>query len=345
MAVVQVIADRPGAGKTCLAGALLTRLIRGGQKAGYYKPFSPSPEDDLDVDFVSQHLLASGDSPQVTRGQAMPEAIGPDTPLPDDLVGEIRSAIAKLEAAAELVMVDGPDLHPPLGDASRLCYELAAGLDTRILLLFRYTGDLDAATISSAGGPFGDRLAGVVINGVPLYRHREVNDELLGDLRSRGIPVLGSLPEDRAMLGVTVQQIADYLSGSWVQEPVNTDVLVDRFLIGGNIMDSGSIYFGRFDNQAVITRAQRPDIQLASLMAATQCLVLTGGSEPSDYIKAEALQRDVPMVLVQEDTMATAEALGGLIERANAYSRYKIERCAGLMEQHLDLALLDAALS
>jgi hypothetical protein len=262
-----------------------------------------------------------------------------------DLGRAIKSAVDRLEAAADLVLVEGPDLHLPHGEGSRLGPELASLLSSRVLLLFGYVKGLDAATVANAGAPFGDRLAGVAINGVPVYQRREVDDKLLRDLRSRGVPVLGALPEDRAMLAVTVQQIADHLGGSWVQEPVNTDAYIDRFLIGGNIMDSGPTYFGRFQHQAVVTRAERPDIQLASLMGATRCLVLTGGAQPTEYVKAEALQRDVPLILVQEDTLTTAAALGGLLAQANPYSQQKVQRFAELVRQHLDPALLDAALS
>jgi BioD-like phosphotransacetylase family protein len=109
-------------------------------------------------------------------------------------------------------------------------------------------------------------------------------------------------------------------------------------------MDSGAGYFGRFEHQAVITRAGRPDIQMASLMQATSCLILTGGTEPTDYIKAEALQRDIPMILVQGNTLATAEALSGLLQRSYPPSRQKIERFTALMQQELDLAALDLLL-
>jgi len=50
------------------------------------------------------------------------------------------------------------------------------------------------------------------------------------------------------------------------------------------------------------------------------------------------------MILVQTDTLATAEALSGLLEQSNIYSRQKIERLAELMGQNLDLAVLDSAL-
>ena len=96
------------------------------------------------------------------------------------------------------------------------------------------------------------------------------------------------------MLAVTVEQVAAHLGGAWVQEPENTDSLIERFLIGGNILDSGETYYGRYSNQAVIVRAERPDIQLASLMEDTACLVLTGRGDPTEYIKAEAMQRNGP---------------------------------------------------
>ena len=102
-------------------------------------------------------------------------------------------------------------------------------------------------------------------------------------------------------------QIAEHLAGIG-PDPEDTSVLIERFLIGGNIMDSGATYFGRYANQAVITRAERPDIQLASLMEDTRCLVLTGTGEPIDYIKAEAMQRDVPLIRVERDTLPTVEA-------------------------------------
>ena len=146
------------------------------------------------------------------------------------------------------------------------------------------------------------------------------------------------------MLSVTVQQIADYLGGRWVQEPVNTDEHVEHFLIGGNIMDSGPNYFGRHRNQAVITRADRPDIQMASLVGDTKCLVLTGGTEPIEYIRVEALQHDVPLILVDQNTLSTAERLGGLLERPGPLSVQKVRRFNHLVQEHLQLEPLSSVL-
>ena len=95
----------------------------------------------------------------------------------------------------------------------------------------------------------------------------------------------------------------------------------------------------------MIVRAERPDIQMACLMEDTKCLVLTGGSEPSDYVKAEALERDVPLISVTGNTLDTAEALAGVLERATPYSQTKVERFGQFMRQNLDMEALSAVLT
>src|SRR5918992_5055262 len=229
MGIIQVVSDRLGAGKTCLISALLTRLAESGKRVGYYKPFSASPENDPDVSFISQRLLTGENIPQ-------PRPAPQQTGQPGQ---EIQNAVASLAAATNTILVEGPDLIGADGQTSSLASQVASLLDARILLMFQYTKGLDAAAVTSASEPFGNRLAGVIINFTAKYRHREMGHGLVEELRSKGLPALGAIPEDRAMLAVTVQQIAEHLGGRWVQEPVNADACVDRFLIGANIMDSG----------------------------------------------------------------------------------------------------------
>jgi BioD-like phosphotransacetylase family protein len=233
----------------------------------------------------------------------------------------------------------------PDGEPWSLPIDLTDLLACPALLIFPYANGLDFQTVLSAAESFSPGLSGLVINGVTSYRQRDVERGSLAQLRAAGATVFGAIPEDRVMLGVTVQQISEQLGGRWIQDPVNTDACIDRFLLGGNIMDAGHTYYGRYANQAVIVRAERPDIQMASLMEDTKCLVLTGGSEPSDYVKAEALEKDVPLISVTESTLSTAEALAGVLERATPYSRTKVERFGQLMRQNLDMEALSAVLT
>ena len=344
MAVLQVIGDRPGTGKTCLVSAAMTHLAATGRSAAYFKPFSDHPQADADVAFISTHLLAGAGDPRVPAPIQTPQEDSSPTILTGPAGQEIGKAAADLDAAADVVLVEGPDLTSSGGRLWPLPLELAELLNSRVLLLAGYANNLELPALLDTLEPLSNRITGVVLNCVPPYRRQVVQQDLVAEVRSRGLTVLGTLPEDRPMLGVTVQQIADHLGGTWVQEPVNTDAYVDRFLIGGNIMDSGLTYFGRFPNQAVIARAERPDIQMSCLLADPKCLVLTGGGEPIEYVKAEALQREVPIILVQGGTLETAEALGGVLNLANPHSLGKIARFSELARQHLDLEALTATI-
>jgi BioD-like phosphotransacetylase family protein len=344
--IVQVVANEPGAGKTCLIAAMLRRHAQAGRSAGYYKPFSATPDADVDRAFMSQLLSEAGAAD--TAAAPIPEAF----PLPGtgefstdgETAQAIRAALTGMEADYGAALVEGPNLTGADGAASPLAANLWAVIKpAAAVLVVRWQPGLNPSAIKSLINGREEGVVGVVFNHCPVYRGRELAETVIAPLRESGIAVWGAIPEDRAMLSVTVQQVADHLRGSWVQEPANVDAPVDHFLIGGNIMDSGPNYFGRYANQGVITRAERPDIQLASLMRNTRCLVLTGGGEPSEYIRVEAAKRDVPLISVAGDTLSTAEALNGILDAAKANTPGKAERFAQLMELHLDLRAMTAA--
>jgi BioD-like phosphotransacetylase family protein len=328
-----------------MMGALLIRGGRDGKGTVYCKPFSRSVGSDEDVDFMSQELLRGRDAFGTLLPWQMCEIETTDFAQFNAICQKLKKTIAGSEAASSRVLLEGPDLFRANGEESTAAFEMSSLLNSRVLYLIKYTNSLNANTVANVCGRFGNRLAGVIINDVPIYRRREINDGLLDSLRLRQIPVVGAIPQDRAMLAVKVSDIANYLKGSWVQTPPVREIFVDRFLIGGNIMDSGMTYFGRFDNHAVIVRADRPDILLASLFAGTKFLLLTGGSEVTEYVKAEALKREVPLLLVEQDTHVTAETIGRLVERTAAHSRQKLDRFVQLVDEHLDTLLLDALMT
>ena len=344
MPVIQISGDRRGVGKTSLAGALLARRISAGKGGGYYKPFTTWDVQDPDVAFVENSLLTAPTAP--TAATITPPVRLPDNAGPSH-AGSLAEQVGDFPAppdVADTMIVEGPDLVSPSGELWSLPGEVANRLGAQVLLVLGFSNQLSAANTIGSVEQFGSRLLGVVVNGVTSFRSRQTTEGFLAELQAAGAPTLGLLPEDRGMLAVSVAQIAEHLGGHWVQDPEDTSVLIERFLIGGNIMDSGATYFGRYANQAVITRAERPDIQLASLMEDTRCLVLTGTGEPTDYIKAEAMQRDVPLIRVERDTLSTVEALAGLLNKATAHSAWKINRFAGLLERRLDMSSLEALL-
>ena len=300
-------------GKTSLAYGLLARLRDAGRSAAYCKPFSPTPGADDDYAFAAEVLP-----------DALGIAVGPSPRPLDGDVAEAAAAIADLRRQHDTVIVEVADGSPVA--------ELAAAIDARIVEVRAYTSGQDwGVAADEAAGHWGARLDMLVINAVPPYRQDIVSE---GEAESWAEVDALVIPESRVMLAPTVAQIGEHLDAVWTLEPVNADALVERFLIGGNIMDNGPTYYGRYHNQAVIARAQRPDIQLASMLPQTRCLVLTGPGEPTEYVKAEARERDIPLLQVALSTIDTADALDRLIDAAAPHSLAKVRHYAALLQQH-----------
>ena len=307
-------------GKTSIAAGLLARLRDAGRPAAYLKPYSPDGGEDADHAFAASVLA-----------DALDIAVGPTTHLLSGGVEDAASAIALLREEAGTVIVETAHGSPAA--------ELATAVNAQVIEVRAYVDVLDWATMADeSAGRWGNRLESLVVNAVPPYRQEAVAASVAESSADVDAVVI---PESRVMVAPTVAQIAEHLGAAWVQEPVNADAPVERFLIGGNIMDNGPTYYGRYRNQAVITRAQRPDIQLASMLAQTRCLVLTGPGEASNYVRAEAMERDIPLLRVSESTIETADALDRIIDSSTSHSLAKARHFASLLEQHAGSETLD----
>ena len=344
MAVLYITSDRPAAGKTALTSALAVQLSAAGRRVGYFKPYSSEPEGDADVDFIARSVLPTGDNGVPPGPLPLPEAGLESQQTLHDTVGQIQRSMEQLAAANDLVIVEGPSLSSSEGDRLSSSVELAEVLGAAVVLVFHYGTKLNVDRVLDLCRPFGERLLGVLINSVTRYRDREVRLSLGPAIESEGGKFLGAIPEDRLMLSVTVGQIAQHLGARWVLGEERAHELVENFLIGGNIMDWGVTYFGRMENKAVIVRGDRPDLQLAALATPTTCLVLTGGHEPIQYVHHQAEQEEVPLLVVEADTISTAHALDTVLEGSTSYHPRKVERFRDLVREYTDLEAFQRSL-
>jgi BioD-like phosphotransacetylase family protein len=329
VAVLHIVGNlagyQPASGKTSVAAALLITANATGKQAAYIKPFADEPDADLDVTFISGLIQATFGGPAVPAPRPLANL------SEESAMGEVRAEVARLESEAGIVIIEAPAVTGHLGGPY--------APNQKTILVLRNppeAGEMSFAELVNATSGF----SAIVVNAVPIHRRDEVARELAG----QSVPI-AIIPESRGMLTVTVEQLAEHLGGQWVLDPVNTDAPVERFMIGGNIMDEGPTYFNRYPNQAVITRVERPDIQMASMGEKTCCLVLTGPGEPTEYIKSEALKREVPLIQVRTNTHDTAEALAGLLDKADARTATKAAHFAGLLEQYMGAETLDLLLS
>lgn len=337
MAALYITSDQPGAGKTALASSLAAQFSRSSKSVGYFKPFSYNPQQDPDVAYIEGHVLIGYDDPALAVPLPLPKVKEAGPAIPKTTATKLRRSLNMLTKADDLVLVEGPSLFGQEDGTSTISGEMAQLLEAPVLLMVQYAPGLEVQQVVRGAKAFGERLLGVLINCVTRYREREVRLNLAPDIEGTGIKVLGVMPEDGLMLSVTVGQLAEHLAGRWILGQDKDQELVEHYLIGGNIMDSGISYFGRTERKAVIVRGDRPDIQLASLATPTTCLVLTGGHEPNQYVYYQAQQQEVPLLVVQSDTITTGHTLDTVIERCTCHHPQKLERFQELLQEYADV--------
>ena len=76
---------------------------------------------------------------------------------------------------------------------------------------------------------------------------------------------------------------------------------------------------------------------MAALATPTRCLVLTGGHHPIQYVEYEAQEEDVPLVVVESDTLATARSLGTLFRDETVHHPDKADCFAEVLSRSIEL--------
>lgn len=316
MPTLIVAATSPGAGKTALTAAIADHLSGNDRKVTAATGWSGSEASDL----------------KATLGENA--STGPLTGSSGS-VADVASKVGELSVAGQVLIIEGKTGN----NEDNLA--LAEETDGLVLLVGTPSDD-----ILHAASSYGSRLAGVVINAVPLYQSHDVESRIVPELKQANINVVGWIPEDRRLLAPTLGLVAEHLSADIILNEEESGRLIDNFLIGGMVLDWGPFYFGSKENVGVVVRGDRPDIQLAALQTETvQALVLTKGARPVEYVIYEATQRGVPLVMADGSTEETAARLEGLQEKIRFDHPEKLVRIRELASERLDLDALDAALS
>ena len=324
MAVLYVASDDRGAGKTAFCAGLAHLLRQQGKRAAVLKPLGDP--DDPDVPMY-RNLLGQAETDEPRRV--------PRAGLTSTLLDDLKAAADEATDGQDVLIVEGTsDL------SAKDSMQVADALDARVAVVVGFRPRLGTRNLTRLRTLFGDRLLGYVINGVTRYQGNDVSSNLLPAMESRGLASLGVIPEDRSLLGVTVGQVASHLKGRYVVGEVLADSLVQHFLVGGFGMDSGLEYFGLRDNKAVIVRGDRPDVQMAALQTPTTCMVLTKGIEPIEYVLNEAELEEVPVVVVESNTLDTMAALSAVQDLARFDHPAKLARYVELLEEHVDVGAI-----
>ena len=319
MSVLIVASDRDGVGKTAAVLGLAESARRRGDDVVALKPFASSP-DDPDPTAISRVANRSRD------GLPVAVSVAESAPTADDWRA-VSDALGDADAIIELPASVGTAGAKTAADA----------LDARVLAVAGYRRDLAGGDLADWREALGDRLVGVLVNGVTRYLGGEARENLAPSLSAAGVPCVGMIPEDRFMLSVAVEEVRAFFNGKYVVDEGDVHGPIERFQVGVMSLDPGELRFGLYENNAVVVRGDRPDIQMSALGSSIACLILTGGIEPIEYIMYEAREEETPVMVVEPDTLATMAALNAATACPSAASSRKAARFADLLEAHADL--------
>ncbi len=146
--------------------------------------------------------------------------------------------------------------------------------------------------------------------------------------------VLTALVEDRTLAAPSVTDVAVALKARWLAGEGDRGSF-DVVMIGTVSSDAASPYFGNRARTCVVTRFDKTDVQLAALQTDIECLVLTGGGEPSPYLldRVRSTRDEIAVLLAPDSTVETVR----VIERLYFVSRFegngKLARAVEMLDE------------
>jgi BioD-like phosphotransacetylase family protein len=331
LAALYVTSLQAGAGKTAVCAGLAGHLAGGGRKVGYFKPMvadiGVKAAADSDAGFMKGVLNLKDDvavlSPVITGKMA----------------AGVKKAYDKVAGGRDVVIVEGVGRLRPGAKPAEPASEVAAALEAKVIVVVPYSEELSGPKLAADCRGFGDSLLGVVVNKVPLKRLEPLSERLSS--AAGGPAVLGLLPEDRLLMGLTVGEIADSVGGEILNDADKSGEVVENLMLGAMVVDTGPLYFGRMANKAAVLRSNRPDMQLAALETSTRCLVLSGGEEPTYPVRTSAKEKSIPIILTREDTGSVVNTIEMEMGRHRFNQAGKLPRLQEIMEEHFNFAAVE----
>ena len=324
MVTLYVTSLERGSGKTAVCAGIGKHLLSDGKKIGFFKPIItdnknlPMKGTDSDATFI-KHLFA------------LEEPVDLLCPVFSDesnLRNRIKEAYAKVSQGKDVVIVEG------ISDQSQASRGIVEALDAKMIIVESYSKELLKAI--SSYKDFGGYLLGIVLNKVPGSRVKNVRSEGSAQFDKTGVNILGVLPEDRTLLALTIGELVEHIQGEILTGIEKSVELVESFMVGAMVVDSGLDYFGRKNNKVVVVRSERADMQLAAMETSTKCLVLTGNTEPQSVVLCRAEEKNVPIILARDDITTIATNIEDALGKTRFNQENKLPKLNEIMEQHFN---------
>ena len=347
-----VAASSRGIGTTTVTAALGRSLQDRGRSVEYLKPVGTRLREadgavrDEDPAFV-RRCLGLNAQDNHTRDDDRPATVAYSRSLqtkllrgevdPDELRATVKSRVETLAARADRVLLEGAGRRAAgrlLGLADP---QLAALVNARVLVLTDYDGPEDVDPVLAAADAYGDRLVGVVFNGVPPAKTEFVETIVRSFCETRDVPIAGVLPTVPELTGVTAATLAAEL-GAETLVKAGAERRIRESLVGAMGPERALAWFRRAEDAAVITGGDRSEIQAAAVESSgVGCLVVTGGHAPARAILDSARRQEVPVLRLRTDTRTALDRVGEIVAAGRTRDEAAVERMTALLAEHADI--------
>ncbi|PDW03139.1 phosphotransacetylase family protein [Candidatus Viridilinea mediisalina] len=339
MATLYVASTETFVGKSAVCIGLLRRMQRDGFHVGYMKPVSvsvahtPGAVVDEDATFIRETIGLEAPIEKIAPVLITPSVV--EAILRGQSASytrTLRDAYLAVSRNKDIVVLEGTNTWSEGSLVNLTSDQVTDLLQAPVLLVSQYGSTINVDNILSVQRYIGDRLLGVLINQIEEAQLEFVQQRVVPYLEGRGIPVFGLLPRDPMLAGISIAELLDHLGGQLIGQRAWCNHTVETLMIGAMGADASLSFFRRRANKAVITGGDRSDLQLAALETSTNVLVLTGNFRPSPQVIDRAEEKEVPIILVPDDTLATVDRAERLFGRVRFHQDAKLQRFAELMD-------------
>jgi BioD-like phosphotransacetylase family protein len=345
-----VTSTEEGIGKTAITLALAKAAQEADHEVGYMKPKGTRLQSAVgktrDEDPMLAREMLGLDAemhemePVVYSPTFISEAVrGREDP--EELRERIVENFELLSDDTDVMVVEGSDRLETGGIVDLTDADIAEAIDARVMLVCGYSKPGDADEVLAAADVLGDRLAGVLFNGVTDTAMDELVDDVIPFLEGRGIDVMGALPRVQDLSGVTIDELVRSLGADVLTSNAATDTLVERFTVGAMGGNSALEQFRRTRDAVMVTGGDRAEVQTAALQASgIKALLLTGGLRPSSAVLGRAEKENVPILLVQSDTRTTIDRIEDVLHSGRTRDPSTVARMQELLGDGTDVQSL-----
>lgn len=331
-------------GKSLVCICLGKILQEKGVKVGYFKPFGTLPcisGDEVveeDAQMMKEHLNLEEDladiSPVVRTHEVRTRALRSEG---GDMKGKIMDAYRRVSGGKDVLLIGGGRSMEEgrwLGFSTQ---EFIGEVGCEAIMIERYDEEHGVDQALAWKERLGERHLGLIMNRLNPEHVDHLKKLTVPYLEKNGVRVLGMIRQDRTLSALSVKDIVNALGGQAHTALDRGDMLVENFMVGAMNLEAAASRFRKVHNKAVITGGDRIDLQVAALESSTRCLILTGGMTPHPLILSKADELNVPVVVVQDDTLKVVEKIDDLVGRPRMREPEKIQKAMELFRAGVDL--------